>query len=542
MTAAAEAGRATRGLPSWRATLVWGDDRRLVTDLVALAIAMVVVRLLATFLMGSAFNAWPARIGWDMHLVDLPAVRAHPMSSLLHLHSQPPLYTVVCAIASGLPSWLATTLLYLGSVGLGVLAAGATYLAARGLGVRRWLSLAVVILGVVLSPAWLLWASIAFYPYPTACLVSLSVLAVLRLAERRTIGWGLVLAGLRAGLVLRDSLYQLPWMLAVLALVVVVARVPWRTVLLCSAVPLVLVVGWTAKNMVLFGVPSTSSWVGINLSKTALAGLSSADVAQLVADGTLSPLAEHPGFRPLDTYPVGVVARPGRTGVAVLDEPRKSNGQVNLNALGYVGISKDLLGQDLKAIAARPGHYAADVGRAGVIWFSPSDDNVLFRRGTVEGTGPAAAAYAAWLSEHATLSPAMARYRDAYDTVVGLAPDGRMGTSWASVTLRPGSRPRGVSLTSVVGFGLFLVGVPIVAWRRRRDRTTATVLAYVWGTVAMVAVTSTLLELGENDRFRFMTGTLVLLGATVVIDALLSALAGRRRMALPPGSGPEASH
>jgi len=542
MALAAEAGEVTSTAGPDRGVPLGLGDRQVVADVAMLALAMVAARLVATFLLGSDFNTWPARIGWDMHLVDLGAVRDHPLSSILHLHSQPPLYTVVCAIASALPGWLATGLLYLGSLGLGVAAAGATYLVARELGVRRWLSLAVVIVGVVLSPAWLLWASIAFYPYPTACLVSLSVLAVLRLAQRRTWGWGLALAGLLAALVLLDSLYQLPWMVAVLVLVGVLARVPWRTLLLCSAVPLVLVVGWTAKNVVLFGVPSTSSWMGINLSKTALSGLSAKDVSRLVADGTLSPLAEHPGFRPLDSYPAGEVQRPGRTGVAILDEPVKADGQANLNALAYVGISKDLLGQDLRAIVARPGHYAANVGRAGAIWFSPSDDNVLFRRAGVVGTTPEARAYAAWLADHATLSPAMATYRDAYDAVVGLAPEGRLGTSWFSVTLRPGSRTRGLSATSIVGFALFVVGVPILLWRRRRDRPMATVLAYVWGTVAMVASTSTLLELGENDRFRFMTGTLVLLGATVVLESLLATVVGRLRRAPVPGSPSEASH
>jgi len=57
--------------------------------------------------------------------------------------------------------------------------------------------------------------------------------------------------------------------------------------------------------------------------------------------------------------------------------------------------------------------------------------------------------------------------------------------------------------------------------------------------VAMVATTSTFLELGENDRFRFMLGSLVLLGATVVLDALLTGLTGwreGRRQRSPTGA------
>ena len=103
-----EAGTVARPTPTWRAVLGGAQDPQVAVDVVALALTMVLVRLVVTFLLGSAFNTWPARVGWDMHLLDLGAVRAHPVTSLLHLHSQPPLYTVVCAVASGLPGWVAT--------------------------------------------------------------------------------------------------------------------------------------------------------------------------------------------------------------------------------------------------------------------------------------------------------------------------------------------------------------------------------------------------------------------------------------------------
>ena len=44
----------------------------------------------------------------------------------------------------------------------------------------------------------------------------------------------------------------------------------------------------------------------------------------------------------------------------------------------------------------------------------------------------------------------------------------------------------------------------------------------------MVAATSTFLELGENDRFRFMTGSLVVMGVMVVIEAIARAVARHR--------------
>ena len=66
MALAAGAGEVTsaagpdRGVP-----LVLGD-RQVIADVAMLALTMVAARLVATFLLGSDFNTWPARIGWDM--------------------------------------------------------------------------------------------------------------------------------------------------------------------------------------------------------------------------------------------------------------------------------------------------------------------------------------------------------------------------------------------------------------------------------------------------------------------------------------------
>lgn len=498
-----------------------------------LAIGVVAARLVASLLLGSAFDSWPARIGWDMHLLDVVALRRDPAGSMLHLHSQPPLYSAVAGVASALPGWLATSLLYLGSLLLGSMAAAATYLLARELGVRRWLSAAAVVLGVVLAPAWLLWASIAFYPFPVACLVSTSALFALRFARDADLPSGAVLAVLLGLVVLTSSLYQWPWMLGVLALAGLLGRAGWRRTLLVSLVPLLVVGAWAVRGALLFGQASSSSWLGINLSKTAIAGIPKADRERLVAGGVLSPLALHPGFRPLPDYPAADRGQSGPTGVAVLDEAAKANGQANLNQAGYVEVSGRMLREDLKAIAARPGDYAADVGRAVAIWQSPSDANLLFTRKPVGAASPEARAYSAWLAVHAVASPAMLRYRDAYDAVVGLTPR----ASWLSVTLREGARTRPVSLTAVTSFALCLLGLPVVIWRRRRDRPLLAGLLVIWGTVAMMFLSSSLLELGENDRFRFMLGSLVLVGALVSLESALRWLARRREPGEIAGDG-----
>ena len=66
------------------------------------------------------------------------------------------------------------------------------------------------------------------------------------------------------------------------------------------------------------------------------------------------------GFQPLDRYPAAVVdeqvrAVTARLGShAVLIEPSKSNGSPNMNHAGYIGVSKRLWRDSVRAFSATP--------------------------------------------------------------------------------------------------------------------------------------------------------------------------------------------
>ena len=81
----------------------------------------------------------------------------------------------------------------------------------------------------------------------------------------------------------------------------------------------------------------------------------------------------------------------------------------------------------------------------------------------------------------------------------------------------------GVALGALVGLQflpMLLLG-PVVAWRWRRHRTAeAAVVAVMAWTTAFVFAISSLVEIGENERFRSELGPLPLITATVVLAAL----------------------
>src|SRR6185437_13942463 len=86
------------------------------------------------------------------------------------------------------------------------------------------------------------------------------------------------------------QVFQLPWLALLVVLLALASRRP-KAVLRAAAVPLVLVVLLYAKNAVLFGVPTTSSWFGMNMARITLNVAPRSELQRLVAEGRLSRLA-----------------------------------------------------------------------------------------------------------------------------------------------------------------------------------------------------------------------------------------------------------
>jgi hypothetical protein len=297
------------------------------------------------------------------------------------------------------------------------------------------------------------------------------------------------------------------------ALAVVAARHRWRQVLTVAAVPVLVVGGWYVKDAVLFGTSSTSSWLGMNLARDTLYGAPHAEITAMVHDGTLTPLAAIPAFQGPSTY-IPRFVLPTHTGTAALDQLTKSGGAPNFNNPIYVSISSQYLHDDLAFIAAHPGEYAGDVNISVRNWFTATDQNFT----------PASN----W--------PRIESYTRVYDQAVEWQP--QIDPDVAIVAFFNHSPPglNTLSYQAVVLFALTLLGLPILVWRRRKnDPAVAGALAFLWVTVGYAFVLTSLVETGENERFRFELGTLPAVGGMVVLVAICRGLSARART---PGRKP----
>jgi len=240
--------------------------------------------------------------------------------------------------------------------------------------VPRWAALAVTLVCVVASPAYLLYENWLDYAYPTAVLGIFGAWSLIRFLRTHRARFGIGFFGAYAAMVLLNSSYQIEWLLVAAVPVVIVLRKQWRTVLAVAAVPVLLVAGWYVKDYVQVGTTTTSSWLGMNLARSVLFHAPADQVHELQQQGRLNAVASIPPFYgPRVYWPRYVLARPSP--VAAIGTLNKVDGAPNFNNPLYVNLSSQYLHDDIVWIETHPHAYADDVVNSLGVWFVGTDQN-----------------------------------------------------------------------------------------------------------------------------------------------------------------------
>jgi len=484
-----------------------GLDARPAVPVVVLVVAYAISRVWAA-VAGVRYDdvvlhGTPSTDKWQ--LLDVHLLRTDLVDSVWHLNSQPPLFNLYCGLLLKLPTGLRRPTEVLVALALGLAMVVCAYLVQVELGVPRAVALGVTLVVVVASPAYLLYENWLDYAYATAAFGTVGAWCLVRFLRtaRARFGFGFFVA--YAAVVLTDSTYQAVWLVLAAVPVAVVLRRRWRTVLAVAAVPLLVVAGWYVKDYVQVGTTTTSSWLGMNLAKSVLFMAPADQVAELQRQGRMNALASIPSFAGPAVYaPRYVRAVPSP--VAAVGALYKSDGATNFNNPLYVHVSSLYLHDDAAWIRAHPGEYAHDVLASLGVWFVGTDQNFT----------------------DSVNWPATRDYARVYDRVVEWQPvqDPAPGL----VVFRRGwHRPAWLSGQALAVYALALFGAPVVAWRRRRsDPALAGTLAVLWWTTAYALVTTSLVEIGENERFRAELGPVPTVVAVVVVTAAVRTAWSRR--------------
>jgi len=474
--------------------------------LVILAACFLISRL-AYLAAGVRFDMAPLRGGWindPWQLLDHQQLQHHLVVSVWNLNSQPPLFNVFCGVLLKLPYGIQEPVAALTFLALGLVMVLSVYSIMVELRVVKWLALVVTVL-VIVDPAYILYENWLSYGYPTAACLSVSALCLIRYVRTRERRWGIGFFSALALVALWNSTYQLIWLAAALVLVLLAIRSQWRSVLAVAVLPLLVIVGWVAKDAAQVGTVTTSSWLGMNLTRTTLDTASPAQLKAMVRQHILTPLAEENAFAPVSAY-VPRYTKAIHTGLAVLDAPYKSDMAPNYNNPIYPVISRQYLHEDLAFIRARPGKYAITVVNAAKQWSTPPDEYDFVRINRAR------------ISTWANLFDRTVLLRPAAD------PTHVIGTT--SPHEGPGAAQ--LSYVNILIYACAIFGSPFLAWRRRKsDPGAAATMAFLWMTTVYAFVTTSLLEFGENQRFAMELGPLPLIAAIVVIASLVGALPAR---------------
>jgi hypothetical protein len=190
----------------------------------------------------SVLKGTPLTDMWQ--LLDVQLLRHHLVTSVWHLNSQPPLFNLYAGFLLKLPGGSRSTVEVACSLALGLAIVLFAYLLLVELRVPRVAALVVTLVGVVASPAYLLYENWLNYSYPTAALLTFGAWCLVRFLRTRQARYGVGFFGAFAAVVLLDSTYQFEWLLVAAVPVVIVLHRRWRTVVTVAAVPVLLVAGW----------------------------------------------------------------------------------------------------------------------------------------------------------------------------------------------------------------------------------------------------------------------------------------------------------
>ncbi len=425
---------------------------------------------------GGSFRVWPDL--WQ--LLPWPPLLGDLWTSLVDLHSQPPILNLLFGLALKASAWTGMTVeillqpLYfaIGAFTLISLTAVAKRLISRTV-VRR-----VVLLLVVLNPYFY---AVHHYLFYTAWeILFLCVMAFLSLRYFDRPSAGRLAAALAPAILLvyTRSLFHPVWF-GILCVVLLSLGRPresagWKPIVLVGAFALILIAVWPLKNLIRFGFFGYSSWSGMSIAR----GLPTGE--PLLPSGypnRLAPFARS-SSEPLDPQAAAraqSLVPPEFRGSPTLSELTKPDGSPNWNHYALIPLSRELGVAALKELRQRP--------------------SLLFMK-----------ALDFYLNGYAI-------YEARWPYQRGLSPEMTTGKAWSSAyeeivfqRFRPYDPDQTTATTGfAIVFPIILIMTGITLWRRRPWGATERTIVMMLFSILWVLALVLFVDGPEGNRVRFST-------------------------------------
>lgn len=302
---------------------------------------------------------------WDAswHLMPLDLLRDRLLETLWYLHAQPPLHNLLCGVFIKLfyPHHIAA--MHYPQIMIGGLIAGMTYVILERFSGRRLAGFVFAIL-LALNPSLFLFEAQAAYDLLTAFLVTASVFFLALFDGRKRLWYALGFVLSLNLLMLTRSLFHPILFLAAIPIVCIAAGNKWRRTLAAALALCLLSIGWYAKNYVLFGVFSGSSWGGQNLWTNVSANYDRRGIEELIRAGAIDrTVLDVLVWRRPDAYRAYGFAAESRVPALARN---------NYNNVNIPAISDMYMRNALGLMRYSPGHYLVNVAKAYRIFCQPT--------------------------------------------------------------------------------------------------------------------------------------------------------------------------
>jgi hypothetical protein len=408
--------------------------------------------------------------------IDPVLLRTDLWRSVFYLHSQPPLMNLFTGIVLQVfpiaHEEVFHILYFISGIMLGI----SIYLLGISLRFPRWLS-AIVSTWFMISPATVLYEHWLAYAYPLSAALTMAGVCLYQFVNTKKNYWGLLFFTLLSGIALTWSLFHIVWLFGVtIFLFVVLAE--RKKVILVALLPVLLVTAWYAKNFILVGEFTASSWVGMNISKITTFRTSEKERRQMVKSGELSKFALLPPFRNPQVY-LKLLPNTPKTGVPVLDEPETSRHSRNHHHLVYVEASNYYLRDAIRIIRAKPNVYFRSINQAIYIYFHSASDFDLT------------------MGNRSRILP--------FDLWWNRIFYGQWKSDETSIDRNSSMSMEHVGWWIVVSFLIVTDGSIISIWKNRRDLAEPEnmLILFLAYNIFFMTVVGNLMDIGENNRFRY---------------------------------------
>lgn len=325
------------------------------------------------------FNAEPLKYFWQY--IDPQLLKNNLWESLFFLHTQPPLFNLYLGIVQNLFGQSAPLIFHISYFLCGLIITVSLFLIMSKFNIPKWLGLSLITI-FIFSPSSILYENFLFYPYPVTMMLCASALALYKFLKTKKLIFGTAFFLLLAIICLTRSLFHILWFASIAGVLIFYRRKHWKKIIISSAFPFLLILSLYVKDYFLFGQFTTSSWLGMNLSRISTFRWTGEERMQWAKKGKLSLFATIEPYNGLDIYR-DIINQyflhndlgPRYSHVSVLNQEFKSTGDVNFNHILYIDISRKYLDDALHVICSRPDVYLSSIYESFKLFLYPSHDS-----------------------------------------------------------------------------------------------------------------------------------------------------------------------